>query len=74
MDTATKAGLDTLKSVSKKIVHKTAEAIGEFLGNKIANKIIKRKLVHETNSRNVEKIVIPPQTTKEVLNKLSQVL
>ena len=74
MDTATKAGLDTLKSVSKKIVHKTAEAIGEFLGNKIASEIIKQKLVHETNSKNVEKIVIPTQTTKEVLNKLSQVL
>ena len=36
-------GLDALKTPSKKVVHKTAEATGEFLGNKIVNKIVKTK-------------------------------
>ena len=33
LDTATKTGLDALKSASKKVVHKAAEAIGEIIEN-----------------------------------------
>ena len=39
MDTATKAGIDAAKTTSKKLVQKTAEATGDFIGNKIADKI-----------------------------------
>ena len=39
MDTATKTGIDTAKSASKRILQKTAEATGDLTGNKIANKI-----------------------------------
>ena len=39
MDTATKAGIDAAKAVSKRVVQKTAEATGDLIGNKIADKI-----------------------------------
>ena len=38
LDTATKTGLDALKSASKKVVHKAAEAIREFIGSNITDK------------------------------------
>ena len=39
MDTATKTGMDASKIASKTVVHKTAEATGDLIGNKIADKI-----------------------------------
>ena len=42
-DTATKTGLDNVKTVSKKVVHKTDEAPREFIGNRITDKIVKPK-------------------------------
>ena len=58
-------GLDSLKTASKKVFHKT----GEFLGNKITNavaksydnKIVKTKPVINENARNDEEINIPPE-------------
>ena len=37
-------GLDALKTVSEKVVPKAAEATDEFIGNKIAEKIVKKNL------------------------------
>ena len=54
LDTAAKAGLNTLKTDSKNAVHKIAETTGEFIGNKIAEKTVKPKHVLKANSRNVE--------------------
>ena len=39
MDTATKTGIDAAKTASKRAVQKTAKAIGDLTGNKIADKI-----------------------------------
>ena len=39
MNTATKTGIDAAKTASKRVVQKTAEATGDFSGNKIADKI-----------------------------------
>ena len=39
MDTAAKTGIDAAKTASKRVVQKTAEAIGDLTGNKIADKI-----------------------------------
>ena len=39
MDTATKTGIDARKTASKIVVQKTAEATGDLIGNKIADKI-----------------------------------
>ena len=39
MDTATKTGIDTAKTASKRVVQKTAEGTGDLIGNKLADKI-----------------------------------
>ena len=39
MDNATKTGMDVAKIASKKVVQKTAEATGDLIGNKWADKI-----------------------------------
>ena len=39
MDTATKTGIDDAKIASKTVVQKTAEATGDLIGSKIADKI-----------------------------------
>ena len=44
LDADTKTGLDALKTATKKVVYKVPEATGEFIGNKIADKIVKPKL------------------------------
>ena len=69
LDTATKTAPDALKSPSKKAVHKAAEATGEFIGNEIADKIVKPKPVYDENSINTEKIIIPPEIREEILNE-----
>ena len=43
LDTATEKGPYTLNTATKKVLHKRAEEAGEFLRNKIANKIVKPK-------------------------------
>ena len=73
LDVATKTGLDALKTASKKEVHKADEATGELIGNKIADKIVEPKTVPEASSRNVEKIIIPPEKREEIPNELRQV-
>ena len=40
IDTATKTGIDAAKTACKRVVQKTAEATGDLIGNKIADKMI----------------------------------
>ena len=62
-------GLDFLKTVSKIVVHKT----GDFLGNKIADTvakssddtIVKPKHVTGADPRYFEEITIPPEKKKK---------
>ena len=62
-------GLDVLKTASKKVVHKAAEAIDEFVGNNIADKTVKQKPVIDENSGNVEEIIILPEKSVEIVNE-----
>ena len=39
MDTATKTGIDTAKTASKRVLQKTAEATGDLIRNKLADEI-----------------------------------
>ena len=39
MNTATKTEIDAAKTASRRVVQKTAEATGDLIGNKIADKI-----------------------------------
>ena len=74
LNTATKTGLDALKTISKTVINKAAEATGEFRGKKAADKIVKPEPVPDKNSKNVEEIIIPPEKREEVLNELRQEL
>ena len=63
--------LDALKTATQNVVDKAA---GEFIGNKIADKIMKTKHVIDENARSAEKIIIPSEKIEEILNELRQVL
>ena len=66
LDTATRTWLDIPKIVSKKVVHKVAEATGEFIGNKIAEKIVKPKPVPYVNPRNFEELLFHQKKTRNI--------
>ena len=64
LETATKVGLDALKTVSKMVVHKLTEATGEFIGKKLLMKlqdqnlclirireILKKQLFHQKKEK-----------------------
>ena len=53
MNTATKTGIDTAKTASKRVVQKTAEATGYLIENKIADKIT---LLGKTKIKKTNKI------------------
>ena len=62
LDIATKAGIDEAKSASKRVVQKTAEATGDLIGNKIADKIMSiGKSKEKRETKKVEEIYIPPE-------------
>ena len=68
MDIATKTGMDVAKTVSKRVVQKTAEATWDLIGNKIADKINsigKPKEKEKTNK--AEEIYIPPEKDNKLL-------
>ena len=67
-------GLDALKPAFKKVIRKVAAAAGEFIENKITDKIVKPKHIIDENSKNIEEITIPPEKKKYQLNELRQVL
>ena len=46
-------------------MHKAAETTGEFIGDKVADKIVKVKPVPDENSRDVEEIVIPSERKRK---------
>ena len=76
-DTAIKTGKDFATMAGKKIVHKSAEATGDLVGNKIASKITSmgkprsKKEKDETNiMEETEEIYIPPEKRKQIIKDL----
>ena len=75
-------GLHSLKTASKTLIHKAAQATGEFIGNKAGDavaklnddKIVKTKHLIDENPGSVEKIIIPPEKREEILNESRQAL
>ena len=63
-------GPNSLKTASKKVVHKA----GEFLGNKIADAVTKSNDDNIEKQEPVEEILIPLEKRDEILNKLRKVL
>ena len=71
MYTARKAGIDAAKTASKRAVQKTAEAAGDLIGYKIADKITlvgKSKEKEKTNKP--EEIYIPPEKRQQIIDDL----
>ena len=48
-----KTGIDAAKTASKQVVQKTAEATGDVIANKIADKITSIKIKSKESRRNV---------------------
>ena len=69
MDAATKTGIDAAKTASKRVIQKTAEATGDLIGNKIADKITS---VGKTNEKinKPEEIYIPPEKWQQIIYDL----
>ena len=71
MDTPTKTVGDAAKTASKRVVQKTAEDTGDFIGNKIADKITS---LGKTKSKEKEKeeqeIYIPPEKRQQIIDDL----
>ena len=74
MDTATKTGMDAARVASKKVVRRTAEATGDLIGNKRADKITSvgktksKEKEDETNKR--QEIYIPPEKRQQIIDDL----
>ena len=69
LDNSSSAGKDFAKIADKKILTKTAEATGDLIGNKIADRITKsdRNKEQKENDRIMEEtreIIIPPKKTR----------
>ena len=64
MGIATKTGIDAANTASKRVVKNSAEATGELIGNKIADKINsigKPKEKEKGKTKKGEEIYIPPE-------------
>ena len=80
LDTAKKSTTDAIKTVSKKAIQKTAEATGDLIGNKIADKItsILKKPNNNDDDDDVEltthkKRYTSPKERQQIINKLRSV-
>ena len=77
VDTAKKSGTDAIKTASKRAIQKTAEATGDLVGNKIADKISisKKKSDDNNNDDDVElttpkKRYISPEERQQIIDEL----
>ena len=68
MDTATKTRIDAAKTASKRVVQKSAEATGDLIGNKIADKITSTGKPKEKEK--TEEIYIPPEKRQQIIDDL----
>ena len=74
MGTAAKTGIDAAKPGSKIVVQKTAEATGDLIGSKIADKITSvgktktKEREDETNKK--QEICIPPEKRQQIIDDL----
>ena len=71
MDIATKTGMNTAKTASKRAVQKTAEATGDLIENKIADRITSiGKPKEKEKTEEIEEIYIPPERRQPIINDL----
>ena len=71
MDAATKTGMDAAKIASKQVDQKTAEAIGDLIGNKIADEITSSgKTKSKEKEKEEQEIYIPPEKRQQIIDDL----
>ena len=74
IDTTKIPGSEIAKTAGKRIVQKSAEATGDLIGNKMANKITslgKSKSKEKENETNEEEeIIIPPEKIQQIISDL----
>ena len=71
MNTATKTWIDVAKSASKRVVQKTAEATGDLIGNKIADKITSIGISkNDDKTKKVGEIYILPEKRQQIIDDL----
>ena len=72
IDTTKKQGSEFAKTAGKRIIHKSAEATGDLIGNKIADKItlLGKSKNKEKEAREEEKMIVPPEKRQPIINDL----
>ena len=71
LDTATKTEIDAAKTASKSVVQKNAEAEGDLIGNKIADKITSiGKSKQKEKTKKAQEIYIPSEKRREIIDDL----
>ena len=75
LDKSIDAGKDFTKKAGKKVLDKSAEATGEMIGNKIADKITRnsRNKTQKEDDRIMEEtqeLIIPPEKRQQIIKDL----
>ena len=72
LDSAKKSTTDAIKTDSKRAIQKTAEATGDVIGNKIADKItsVSKKSAKELHNNNDEDVEITTLHKKYIYDEL----
>ena len=70
MHTATKTGIDAAKTTSKKVVQNTAEATGDLIGSKIADKITSIGKTKEKETQEIEETYIQAEKRQQIIDDL----
>ena len=71
MDTATKTRIYVAKTASKRVVRKTAEATGDLIENKVADKITSiGKPKEKEKAKETEEIYFPPEKRQQIIDDL----
>ena len=75
LDNSLSAGKDFAKIAGKKVANKSAEATGDLIGNKIADRITKsaRNKAQKEDDRIMEEsqeIIIPPEKREQIIRDL----
>ena len=71
MDTPAKTGIDPAKTASKRLVYKTAEATGDLIGNKIADKITSLgKTKSKEKENESQEFYTPPEKRQKIIDDL----
>ena len=72
LDKSMDAGKDFAKIAGKKVLHKSAEATGETIGNKIADRITRNKAQKEDHRimEETQELIILPEKGEQIIRDL----